>query len=160
MSIIRWNPVRDVTAWHPASDIATELVNMQGEVDRVFARFFRGGALDDRTTSTWLPAVDIVEHENEYTVTAELPGIDKDDVKINVANSVLTIKGEKKGATESTGKNFHRLERNYGTFLRSFTLPNSVKSEKIEASFRDGILTILLPKIEEAKPKEIEVKVK
>ncbi len=159
MSIIRWNPLRDVTAWHGA-DLATDYSNVQREIDRVFDRFLRGGVTDDSTVCTWLPPVDIVEKENEYQVHIELPGVDKSDVKINVANSVLTIKGEKKTESEENNKNYHRTERCYGSFQRSFTLPTSVKADKIEATYNNGVLMIVLPKVEEAKPKEIEVKVK
>jgi HSP20 family protein len=133
---------------------------MQQEIDRLFNRFTHGGTTSDGSTSTWLPAVDIVEHENAYLVSLELPGVRKEDVKITVANDVLTVKGEKKGEKESKGKNYHRIERTFGSFHRSFILPTMVRSDQIEASYDSGILTITLPKLEEAKPKEIEVKVK
>ncbi len=160
MSIIRWKPLRDVTAWHPANDITNEFTTVQREMDRMFDRFLRGGVVEDESVCSWLPPVDIFEKENEFLVHVELPGVDKNDVKINVANSVLTIKGEKKSVIESKEKNYHRMERCYGSFQRSFSLPTSVKADKIEASYNNGILEISLPKVEEAKPKEIEVKVK
>ena len=159
MTLIKWNPVRDVTAWHPVSDLASEFMNMQREIDRMFDRF-SGGTLDDGITSTWLPAVDIIENENDYLVKVELPGVDKNGVKITINDDVLTIRGEKKQEREKKDDNYHRVERSYGSFQRSFTLPSSVQSEKIEASYDNGILTVMLPKAEEAKPKEIEVKVK
>ncbi len=155
MSIIRWNPLRDVTAWNTGTDINT----LHREIDHMFNHLFRGDVVEDSTTSSWLPPVDISEQENEYLVHVELPGVDKNDVKINVANSILTIKGEKKTVREEKGKN-HRVERSYGTFQRSFTLPTSIKADKIEASYENGVLLVTLPKVEEAKPKEIEVKVK
>jgi HSP20 family protein len=158
MTLIRWKPVHDVTAWHPVADVAGEFVNMQHEIDRMFDRF-RGGILDDGSTSTWLPAVDIVENPEGFVVKVEVPGINKNDVKITVQNGVLTLRGERKAEEETKGESYRRVERSRGTFQRSFTLPTSVKSEKIDASYIDGILTITLPKAEEAKPKEIEVKV-
>ncbi|MBI4548049.1 MAG: Hsp20/alpha crystallin family protein [Ignavibacteriae bacterium] len=132
---------------------------MQREIDRMFDRF-RGGMIDDGSASTWLPTVDIAEQENDYVVKVDLPGVNKSDVKITVQNDVLTIRGEKKQEKEKKGENYHRVERSYGSFQRSFTLPSSVMSDKIEASYDNGVLTITLPKVEEAKPKEIEVKVK
>ncbi len=159
MTLIRWNPIREITAWHPVSDLSGEFVNMQREIDRIFDRF-SGGISDDNDVSTWLPVVDVVENKDDYIVKVELPGVNKDDVKITVNNGVLTIRGEKKQEQESKDKNYHRIERSYGVFQRSFTLPSSVKSDKIDASHNDGVLTITLPKAEESKPKEIEVKVK
>jgi HSP20 family protein len=155
MTLIKWNPLRDVTAWHPATDFT----NVHREIDRMFDRF-RGGAVDDNGTSTWLPAVDIAENANGYVVNVKLPGVDKKDVKITLQNDVLTVRGEKKQESEKTGENYRRVERAYGIFQRSFTLPSSVKNSQIEAAYDNGVLTISLPKAEEAKPKEIEVKVK
>ena len=107
-----------------------------------------------------MPVVDVVEHKDEYIVRLELPGVNKNDVKITVQNDVLTIRGEKRQGKESKDQNYQRLERAYGSFQRSFTLPSSVHSDKIDASYSDGILSIVLPKAEEAKLKEIEVKAK
>jgi HSP20 family protein len=159
MTLIRWNPVRDVTAWHPVTDVASEFVNMQREIDRMFDRF-RGGTLDEGNSAGIAPAVDIIERENDFLVRIELPGVAKDDVKITVLSDVLTVKGEKKLEKEKKGETFHRMERSYGIFQRSFTLPSSVKAERIEATHENGVLHIVLPKLEEAKPKEIEVRVK
>ena len=159
MTLIRWKPLRDVTPWHPVSDLVSEFVNRQQEFDQMIDRF-GGGMADDGNTSTWLPMVDIVENESDYIVKVELPGVNKNDVKIIVQNDILTIRGEKKQEVEKKGDNFHRMERSYGSFQRSFTLPTSVKSDKIEAAYDNGVLVVNLPKVEEAKPKEIEVKVK
>jgi HSP20 family protein len=159
MTLIRWNPVRDVTAWHPVTDYASEFVNMQREIDRMFDRF-RGGVADDGSTTGIVPAVDIVERENDYLVRVELPGLTKDEVKITVQNDVLTIKGEKKLEKEKKGESYLRVERSYGLFQRSFTLPSSIRNDRIEATHEHGVLSIILPKAEEAKPKEIEVKIK
>jgi len=160
MTLVRWRPLRDVTAWNPTTDLQSEFSTMQHEIDRMFDRFLHGGTADDGFASSWLPAVDIVEHETEYLVNIELPGVKKDDVSISVANDVLTIRGEKKQEKETKEKSHYRTERVYGSFQRSFTLPTSVKSDKIEAYYDNGILTITLPKLEEAKPKQIEVKIK
>jgi HSP20 family protein len=159
MTLIRWNPVRDVTAWHPVTDFASEFLTMQREIDRMFGRF-RGGVLDEGTSTGILPAVDIIERETDFLVKVELPGVNKDEVKITVQNDVLTIRGEKKFEKEKKGDTYHRVERSYGAFQRSFTLPASVKNDKIEATHENGVLHVILPKAEEAKPKEIEVKVK
>jgi HSP20 family protein len=156
MSLIRWNPTRELTGW------TNDLFNMQREINRVFDNFFRGGVQADESfgLSYWTPAVDIAELENEYVVKVELPGVSKDDVKITLESNVLTIRGEKKQEKEAKDGNYHRVERSYGSFQRSFTLPTTVKNDKIDAVYKDGILTITLPKAEEAKPKQIEVKVK
>jgi HSP20 family protein len=122
----------------------------------------QGGVQADETfdTSYWTPAVDIAEQENAYEVKMELPGVNKEDVKISLESNILTIRGEKKQEKEEKQKNLHSVERTYGSFQRSFTLPTTVKSDKIDAVFTDGVLSITLPKIEESKPKQIEVKVK
>jgi HSP20 family protein len=115
---------------------------------------------DETFSSYWTPAVDIAEQENEYLVKMELPGVNKEDVKISLESNILTIRGEKKQEKEEKNKSLHRVERSYGSFQRSFTLPTSVKNDKIDAFFEDGVLSVTLPKMEEAKPKQIEVKVK
>ncbi len=156
MSLIRWTPTRDLPTF------PSDVMNMQREINRMFDSFFRGGLAEDDTfaASDWTPAVDIAEHENEYFVKLELPGVSKDDVKITMQDNILTVRGEKKKERENKGSGFHRVERSYGAFQRNFTLPSTVKADKIDASYADGILTIILPKAEEAKPKQIEVKVK
>ena len=121
---------------------------------------FRGGTLEDGSATGILPAVDIVERETDFVVNLEIPGVAKEDVKITVQENVMTVKGEKKFENEKKGETYHRVERSYGAFQRSFTLPATVKSDAIEASHTNGILHIILPKQEEAKPKEIEVKLK
>lgn len=145
--------------WRPVNNFAAEFVNMQREIDRMFDRF-HGGMIDNGETSTWLPAIDVVENQDDYVVKAELPGVDKNDVKITVHNDVLTIRGEKKSEKEEKENSYHRIERSFGVFQRSFALPKPVQNEKIEASYDNGVLTVRLPKVKEAKPKEIEVKVK
>lgn len=156
MSIVRWNPVRELTTF------PSDILGMQKEINHMFDRFFRGGTLDegDFLPSTWMPAVDLVEKDDAFVARVELPGVSKDDVKITLQDSILTIRGEKKEQQESKESNYHRLERSYGSFQRSFTLPSSVKSDSVGAEYKDGILTVTLPKAEEAKRKQIEVKVK
>ncbi len=155
MSMMRWNPERDLATF-PA-----DILGMQRGISRMFDNFFHEGMWDEETIpSRWNPAVDIAEKDAEYVVKVELPGLSKDDVKISTQDNVLTIRGEKKEEKESKGSTYHRVERAYGSFQRSFTLPTTVKSDNIEASFNDGMLTITLPKAEEAKPKMIEVKIR
>ena len=159
MTLIRWNPERKLTTWHPVSEFTGDFFNVHREIDRLFDRFV-GDGTDDGKTSTWLPMVDVLEHEDAFEVRAELPGMKKDDVKITLRDDILTIRGEKKQESEKKDQNYHRIERSYGSFQRSFKLPVSVKGDKIDATYNDGVLTVVLPKSEEAKPRDIEVKVK
>ena len=107
---------------------------------------------------TWMPAFDITENEKEYIVTAELPGIDPKEIDVTLTDGILSVKGEKKEEKEEKEKDYHRVERRYGSFHRSFRIPGEVKSDKVDANFKDGVLRLTLPKAEEAKPKKIEVK--
>lgn len=156
MTLVRWNPARELSAF------PSDVLNMRKEFDRLFDSFFHGDTADTTTafTSAWIPAVDIAERENDFVVRMELPGVAKEDVRITMQEHILTIRGEKKQEKESKGSEFHRTERSYGSFQRSFTLPASVKSGEIDASFSDGVLHVTLPKAEESKPKQIDVKVK
>jgi HSP20 family protein len=106
----------------------------------------------------WIPAFDITENEKEYVVTAELPGIDSKELDVTYTDGLLTVKGEKKQEKEDKGENYHRVERQYGAFQRSFRIPGEVKNDNIDANFKDGVLKLTLPKAEESKPKKIEVK--
>lgn len=156
MSLIRWNPNRELGSF------PSDILSMQREINRMFDTFFRGGLSDETALvpTAWTPSVDIAEHDNEYVVKMEIPGVEKNDVKITMHDNVLTVTGEKKNEKESKGSSYHRIERAYGAFERSFALPSSVKADSIDAVFKDGILKITLPKSEEAKPKQIEVRVK
>jgi len=156
MSLVRWNPTRDLSAF------PSDVLSMRKEINRLFDNFFHGDLADTTSafTSAWVPAVDIAEHEGDFVVRMELPGVKKDEVKITMQEGVLTIQGEKKQEKETKGSDYHRVERSYGSFQRSFTLPTTVKAENIDASFKDGVLEVTLPKAEEAKPKQIDVKVK
>jgi len=154
MSLVRWNPTRESVMW------PSDLFGIQREMNRMFDGFFRGINDEETSLSTWSPAVDVAEHDDVYVVKVELPGVNKDDVKVTIESNILTIRGEKKQEKEVKKENYHRVERSYGSFQRSFTLPSTVKSDKIDAAYKDGILTIAVPKAEEAKPKQIDVKVK
>jgi HSP20 family protein len=107
----------------------------------------------------WVPSVDVSETDGEYQIKAEIPDVKKEDVKVTLEDGVLTIQGERKQEKEDNGKKYHRVERTYGSFVRSFTLPDLVDVEKVTAEFKDGVLNLQLPKSEKAKPKAIEVKV-
>ena len=110
--------------------------------------------------TTWAPACDIYETDNEIVVKAELPEVKKEQVQVTFENNVLTIRGERKFEEETKKENYHRIERNYGEFVRGFTLPTFIDPNKINAEFKDGLLRVTLIKREEAKPKQVEVKVK
>jgi len=126
--------------------------------NQAFNQFLRSDVEAQESTRTWAPAVDILETPEAYEVKAELPGIAKDDVHITVENNVLTLKGERKFEKDETKENYHRIERTYGAFARSFTLPTRVDQEKVEAKFDNGVLTISVPKAAEAKPKRIDIR--
>lgn len=131
------------------------MLNLRDEMNKLFGNFFDD--LDWRV-SYWTPSIDIVEEDDKLRLTAELPGVDKKDVKINIQNNVLTIEGEKRQQNEDKKDNSHYSERFYGKFRRSFTLPAEVESEKVDAEYRDGVLTVTLPKSEKVKPRLIKIK--
>ncbi len=137
-----------------------ELVPFKKEMDNVFRRFFGESPFGEAMTDQWLPAMDVSETEEMVLVKAELPGLDVNDIDVSIIGDRLSIKGEKRKETEREGEHFHSSERYYGAFQRSFQLPATVKIEQIEAKFEKGILTITLPKTEEAKTKEIKIQVK
>ena len=119
----------------------------------------RAGSQEVIATGDWAPRVDIAETDKAFEIKAEIPEVNRKDVKVTVHNGVLTIQGERKQEREEQGKKFHRVERFYGSFTRSFTLPVNVDETKISALFKDGVLNLQIQKTEEAKPKSIEVKV-
>ncbi len=121
-------------------------------------QFFGNFGLDFwNTDSIWSPSVDVIESENGFEIKAEIPGVEKDEIKISVEDHVLTLSGERKHEKEEKDKNYHRIERSYGKFQRAFQLPNGVQSDAIDANYVNGILTIRIPKSEEVKPKEISI---
>lgn len=149
MTLVKWRPMRD-------------LMSVQDEMNRMFDRFFGREPWEDEefmAPAKWYPMVDIKENKDEFTVLAELPGMKKDDIHITFTNGRLVLEGERKKEKEEKDANYHRVERAYGKFYRSFDLPTAVQGDKINAEFKDGILKISLPKAEEVKPKEIDVKV-
>ena len=111
------------------------------------------------STRTWAPPVDIYENGDNLVLKAELPGINPDDIEIRVEDNTLYLKGERKFEKEVKEQNYHRVERSYGTFTRTFSLPNSIDSDKVAANYKDGVLTLTMPKKEEAKPKTIKINV-
>jgi HSP20 family protein len=135
---------------------------MQRRFNRMFGEGFGFWPEGEETLSlaTWSPACDIYETDNEVIVKAELPEVKREDVKVSLDNNVLTIRGERKFEEETKKENYQRLERSYGEFMRSFTLPNYIDATKINAEYKDGMLKVTLPKRAETKPKQIEVTVK
>ncbi len=128
------------------------------QLNRLFTDFF-GRAMQEQNLTTWAPAVDIYEGENELVVKADLPDVKPEDLDIRVENNILTIRGERKFEKKADEKNYLRVERAYGSFARSFSLANTVNTEAIKADYKDGVLTLNVPKREEAKPKQIKVNV-
>jgi HSP20 family protein len=115
---------------------------------------------EPRTSRPWSPAVDVLETEDDLVVKADLPEVKLSDIDVRVENGTLSIKGERAFEKDFADKGFHRIERNYGSFMRSFTVPNSVDTEKVSADYKNGVLTVKLPKKEAAKPKQVKVEVK
>ena len=135
-----------------------ELRSLQDEVNRVFSSSFNRGGDNELMRGAWSPSVDIYENKDHIVMEAELPGMRPEDVDISIENNVLTLHGERKFEKKDEQDNFHRVERSYGSFTRSFTLPPTVTSENIDASFDNGVLKLTLAKREEAKPRRIEIK--
>ena len=136
------------------------LFNFHNQMEKVFGDFFASHNDESDTERTsWMPTVDISEMENGFEIRAELPGVSENDVNVSVTDNRLTIKGEKRQEEETEEKNYHRVERRYGSFQRSFTLPRHVDSDGIKAQFTDGVLTLEIPKVEVAKPTEIPITV-
>ena len=131
---------------------------MQEQVNRLFDTSFPGRS-DNSALTTWAPAVDIYETENELVVKADLPDINEKDLDVRIENNTLTIRGERKFEKKVNEDNYLRVERTYGSFSRSFSLPNTVNSEAIKADYKNGVLTVELPKRAESKPKQVKVNV-
>ena len=148
MALVRWDPFR-------------ELEEMSGRLNRIFARpeTRTSNGKETMIIADWTPSVDISETEGEYQIEAEIPDVRKDDVKVTVEDGVLTIQGRRNQEKEEKGTKYHRIERFYGSFARTFSLPDVIEADKVNAEFKDGVLNLRLPKSEKAKPKAIEVKV-
>ena len=145
MAIIRWDPFKD-------------LLTLREKMNRLFEETFTGrGEEKDLISGTWTPSVDIYETENALVLTAEVPGIKGDDIEIKIEDNTLILQGQRKFEKETKEENYHRIERSYGSFYRSFTLPNSVDQDKIQAEHENGILKITMPKKPELKPKKVKV---
>ncbi len=145
MTISRWDPFRDLSV-------------LQERMNRLFEDAGRGWKGDEPSaTTTWSPAVDIFETQDEIVVKAELPGVDRKDISLHLENNVLTLKGERRFEKETKEENYHRIERAYGGFSRAFSIPGTVDEEKIRAEYCDGVLKIALPKKEQVKPKQIRI---
>ena len=146
-TLTRWEPLR-------------EMEEFQNRLSTLFGRpLRRGNGREEITLPEWTPLADITEDEKEYLIKAELPEMKKEDVKVTVENGVLIISGERKFEKEEKKKKYHRVERGYGTFMRSFALPDDADFNKVNAEFKNGVLTVHVPKSEHAKPKQVEVKV-
>jgi HSP20 family protein len=152
MAITRWRPFRD-------------FLTIQDEMNRLFDDFFgrSAGSIGPATRTeweeAWSPSVDVSETKDNVIVNAEIPGMSKEDVKVTVQDNILTLSGEKKQEKEEKNGSYHRIERSYGSFRRSFTLPTFVQADKVKAAYKDGILKITLPKTEEVKSKEIPISI-
>ena len=146
--------MRSLTRWEPFRGVST----LQDQINRVFEGLTTGAG-NDSALSTWSPAVDIYETEHELVVKADLPDVNEKDLDIRVENNVLTIRGERKFENSVSEGNYLRIERACGAFSRSFSLPNTVDPDAIKAEYRNGVLTVHVPKREEAKPKQIKVSV-
>jgi HSP20 family protein len=129
-------------------------MSLQDEINRVFDSLSRPAASEQ---DIWYPAADLRETETDYVVRTELPGVNREDVKISLVNNTLVIRGEKKQETETKKGNWHQVERSYGAFERTFVLPTQVSSDKVRARFKDGVLEVEVPKAESARPREIQI---
>jgi len=141
-----------------SADPFRDLFDLQRGINRLFDASF-DAPREDVALKAWSPAVDVYEDENAFLIKVDLPEVSRDDVKVSFNENTLSISGERRVENEQKRENYHRVERSYGQFYRSFTLPPNVNAEAINAQFKDGVLRLTLPKREEAKPKQIEVKV-
>lgn len=148
MTVIRWDPLRELSV-------------MQDRINRVFGDVYtRRGEDDLMTAGTWVPSVDIHENEqHELVIAAELPGVDREKIDLHVEDNTLTIRGERPRRSDVKDDQFHRVERLHGPFSRSFSLPPTANPDQAQAEYRDGVLTVTIPKREEARPRQIRVTV-
>ncbi len=154
-ALTRWEPFK--TRWDPFNELEQMEKRLSTWLGHPAVR--RDGEKEALTVAEWSPLVDIAEDEKEYVIKAEIPEMKKEDIKISVQDNVLGISGERKYEKEEKGKKYHRVERAYGSFMRSFTLPEDADGSKVSAEYKDGVLKVHLSKSEKAKPKSIEVKV-
>jgi HSP20 family protein len=144
MALIRWDPVRD-------------LDSLQSDMNRLFDRFFDTKSSNGGAVRRWIPAMDLVETGDHLVLRADLPGMSEDDVDIEIKDGVLTISGERKSSSEEKGEGFHRIERAFGRFSRSLSLPDGVDASRVAASFKDGVLEVKVPKPVDTKPTRVEI---
>jgi HSP20 family protein len=144
-----------ITRWDPFREFTT----VQDRLNRLFRESYGSEGQEALTNSAFAPAVDVYEDEHNVTLKVQVPGIDEKDIDIRIENNTLTVHGERKFEKEEKEENFRRVERQYGSFTRTFTMPNTVDAEKVQADYEKGILKIVLPKKAEAKPKQIKVNV-
>jgi HSP20 family protein len=154
-ALTRWEPFK---GWDPFKEI-NELQNRLSSLFNLSPPRRSDGKEEAMTVAEWSPLVDIVEDDREYLIKAELPEVRKEDVKVTVENGVLSVSGERKYEKEEKNRKYHRIERAYGSFVRSFTVPDDADASKVSAEFKDGVLKVRLAKNETARPKAIEVKV-
>lgn len=149
MSVMRWDPFRD-------------LLSIQDEMNQLFRRTMgqadAGSGRESEAQVRWAPALDILERDDAFVVHVEVPGVKQDDLEITLDDGVLTVSGQRNFTQETEKEQYHRVERRYGAFRRSITLPSRTKADDIEATFEDGVLQIVVPKAEEAKPRRIQVR--
>lgn len=151
----------ELTTWKPFKELEAfrDFEKMRRNTDRFWDSFLERGVWRMDDDGEWFPSVDVSETKNEIVLRAEVPGLDTKDIDISLSDGLLTIRGEKKQEREDKEEDYHVVERSYGTFTRSIRLPKEVQSDKISASYKNGILKVTLPKSEEAKKKEIKIKV-
>jgi len=146
MALVRWEPVR-------------ELSSLQNDMNRLFNTFFDTPTAGNGTVRRWIPAMDLVEAEDHFVLKADLPGLSEEDVHIDVEGDVLTVSGERKAEHEDKREGYVRVERSYGSFRRSLTLPEGVDAEAVSASFDRGVLEVSIPKPEQRKPRRVAIQV-
>ena len=162
--LIPWNRNRALATRR--QDVTDPFMMMRRDMDRVFGDFLYDWRWPDRTLNmldrqmgSFMPEIDVTETDKEFRITADLPGMDEKDIDITLENNQLTVRGERRFENEQKEENFHRIERRYGSFSRSFTLPNTVDTDNVKANYVNGVLKIQLAKRAEAKPKQIKVEV-
>ena len=148
-----------LTRWNPATDSANLAQRMERMFDEMMGRGLWRSSEERPLRGSWVPAINILEREDAMVITADLPGLKAEDVEVTVEEGILSIRGERKLEETSEGETYHRVERMYGVFERTFTLPNSVDVDKIDARFSNGEMVLTLPKREESKPRSVKIKV-
>jgi HSP20 family protein len=144
MALVRWDPIRELDA-------------LQGDMNRLFDRFFEGRPANGVGARRWIPPMDLVETGDHLVLRGDLPGLTEDDVDIEIKDNVLTVSGERKAEHENKGEGYHRVERSFGRFSRSLSLPQGIDPERVDARFENGVLEVRIPKPAEAKPTRVQI---